>query len=497
MISLEINGIDRTNKVVRGSLRKEDNLNERRDFLRFSVRSYEGNLYTPELGQPVELFDGADVIFGGVVVRVSEEMEGDKVILYRVECTDYSHYLDRYLVVERYNNMTVEDIIADLITNYAPDFTGVNVSCTILVTSITFDRVTMTDALKKLSKMTNYSWYVDYDMDIHFFERSSEAAPFTLTDDGGNHIFDSLEIERDLTQLRNRVYVRGGEAEGVVRSELLSGTGDKLIYPLANKFAEIPDVEVGGVPKTVGVDYLDAEADFDVFWNFSQKYIRFKDTTAPASGTDNIEVTGIPLFKIVMRVEDAASIAQYGIYEFSVTDTTIKSKEEAKQFAIAQLQAYSENIAEGSFETYTAGLRSGQILTIQSDFRDIDEEFLIQKVSFTMISPDVYNYSVTVATLRTVGIIDFLIDMLKVGEEIAGDSDDAVLEKVIFATEEITLDESIVVSKVHNPIAETVTLGEVVASNKDFGTEFVAGPYTPSGPADTKRVFILNGSRLG
>lgn len=497
MISLEINGVDRTSNVKFGTLKKDDNLNERKDSLKFSIRSYTGNEYVPELGQEIELFDGADVIFGGVIVRVSEELEGDKVIVFNVECTDYSQYLDRLLVVERYTNTTVDAIIADLITNYAPDFTGVNVNCPLVVTSVTFDRVTVTEALGKLSKLTNYSWYVDYDMDIHFFERSDESAPFGLTDTAGNHIFDSLKIERDLTQLRNRVYVRGGEIEGEERTELLSGTGDKLTFPLGNKFSGLPTVEVGGVPQDVGVDYLDQEADFDVFWNFTEKYIRFKDTTVPASGTDNIEVTGLPLFNLIMRVEDSASIAQYGVYEFSKTDKTIKSREEAKQYAIAQLQAYAENIAEGTFSTYTSGLRSGQIINVSSVMRDIDEDFLIQKVSFTQVSPTVYRWDVTLATLRTMGIIDFLIGLLQSGEDIAGENSEEVLEKVLFETETITLEEVVVISKVHNPVSETVTLGESNSAQKNHGTQFVAGPYNPSSHADTKRVFILNGSRLG
>lgn len=497
MISLEINGVDKSSNIKFGSIRKDDNLNDRKDVLKFVIRSYEGNSYAPELGQEVELFNDSDLIFGGVIIKISEDMEGDKIINYSVECSDYSFYLDRLLVVERYEDMTVNDIIADLITDYAPDFTGVNVNCPINITTVTFDRITVSEALSKLSKLTNYSWYVDYDMDIHFFEKSGEFSPFDLTDTSGNFIFQSLSIDRDISQLRNRVYVRGGEIEGETRSEFLSGTGVKLTFPLGNKFSSLPTVSVGGVSKTVGVDFLDIEADFDCFWNYQEKYIRFKDTTVPAAASNNIEVTGKPLYNLVMRVEDSASIIKYGLYEFSKTDKTIKSKDEAKQFAVAQLQAYSENIAEASFQTYTSGLRSGQIINIQSDLRGTDEDFLIQKVSFRQISPSDYVWDVTLATLRTMGIIDFLISLLRSGQQIAGENSTEILDKVLFQLEEITITEDVVVSKVHNPMSETITATEASNVQKDLGNKFVAGPYTPSSFSDQKRVFILDGSRVG
>lgn len=393
--------------------------------------------------------------------------------------------------------MAVEDIIEDLVTSYAPDFTTANVNCTVVVATVTFDRITLLDALNKLSKLTNFAFYIDYDKDIHFFQRSAEPAPFSLTDTSGNYIEDTLSISRDLSQLRNRVFIRGGEIEGEERTEKFNGDGEKLTFVLGNKFSSMPTVEVDGSPVTVGVDFIDKEEDFDAFWNYEQKYIRFKDTTVPASGTNNIEVTGTPLFILVMRVEDLASITQYGVYEFAAEDTTIKSRDEAKKFGLAQLEAYAQDIVEGGFKTYTPGLRSGQLLTISSAWRGWTEDFLIQKVSLSMVNNETYIYSVQLATLRTLGIIDFLIDLLMSGKEVVADADSEVLQKVFFQSEPLELQEVVVVSKVHNPQSEDLEIGETVVDNIDFGTEFVAGPYAPTGPSDTKRQFILNGSLLG
>ena len=497
MITVTIDAVDVTAQIKMGSLRKEDNINNKVDRLSFTIESYTGNTFTPALDAEVLLYVDAVKQYGGRVISFNESIQSNKVVSYQIECQDYSQDANRLLIQEQFEDETVEDIIAFLVTNYASDFTVANVSCTIVITSITFDRITLTQALDKLSKLTNFSYYFDYDKDIHFFQRSSEAAPFDLTDTSGNYINDTLEINRDISQLRNRVFIRGGEIRGESRMEPFDGDGTKKIFVLGNKFAELPTVTVGGVSKTVGIDFVDEESTADCFWSFTQKYIRFKDTTIPAAGTNNIEVTGIPLFRLVMRVEDPTSIALYGIYEFTADDSTITTREEAKTFGIAQLEAYADDIIEGSFKTYTPGLRSGQYITIQSDFRGWEESFLIQKVSLSMVNTETYIYTVQLATLRTVGIVDFLINLLLSGKESAGETSTEVLEKVIFETETVTFGEVTAVSLIHDPQTEDVTFTEdTPIVNIDFGTFFVFGPYTSTGPSDQARIFILNGSPL-
>lgn len=494
MISVTIRGEDVTSRIKMGSLSKNDQLNQKVDTLSFSIESYEGNEFIPELDDEVIMEVDSVLQFGGSVMKISHGAESQKVITYDIDCSDYAKEGDRMLIQEQFEEETVDDIIDFIVTNYAPTFTFNNVNCPIVIKTITFDRIPLSQALDKLSKLTNYSYYIDYEKDIHFFAKNDEAAPFNLTDNSNNYIIDSLSLSYDLSQIRNQVFVRGGEIEGTERTEVFSGDGEKVTFVLGNKFARVPTVTVGGSPVTVGVDFIDQEADFDAFWNFEQKYVRFKDTEIPGSGTNNIEVTGIPLFTLVMRVANDASIAKYGVWEFSAEDKTIKSREEAKTFGIAQLQAYAESVVEGSFKTYTPGLRSGQLITITSDFRGTDEQFLIQKVKFQMINPDNYVYTVTLATFRTVGIIDFLIGLLLTGKAAASSGTVETLEKVIFETEEVVFSEDVVTSKVHNPMSETVTFSDSVDTNIDYDPEFVLGPYVPTGH---KRVFILDGSRLG
>jgi hypothetical protein len=412
---LTIDAIDRTNLIEKDSIRKTDNLEESRDTLTFRTLKYQDRGFIPEINQEVELDIDGIKEFGGVIVEVSKKIIAGGIVQYDVICGDYTHYLNRLLVLDRYTDKTVAEIIEEVIDKYADDFTYTNVNCDVSITSVAFNRLTVTACLDKLAKDTNHFWYVDYEKDIHFFPRNENPAPFTVTDTNGNYIQGTLELTDDISQMRNTVYVRGAEERGEERSETYLATADQITFPLANKFADRPEVTVDGSPMTVGVDYLHPEESFDCFWNFNEKYIRFKSDTKPDTD-DEVIITGIPLFPIIVRIIAPDSVSEYGYYEFFKEDKTISTRQEAMLYAKSQLESYKDGIIEGQFETNTPGLRSGQLLTIQSDTLDIDETFLIQAVQFKMLSEDKGHYVVKLATMRTIGIIQVLQDLIRFRE---------------------------------------------------------------------------------
>lgn len=423
-IVVTIDGNDRTGSVVFNTLRKTDNLNQQVDLLTFKVRKYGSLTYVPELGDEVTVEKDSTTIFGGVIVRVTETVKAAHILEYMVECADYSHYLKRQIVTERYENTTIATIIEDLIDNYTDDgFTYDNVVGTQSVASISFNRLTVADCIQKLADALSYSWYVDYDKDIHFFPKNTEAGP-SLSDSSENYIYNSLEIVEDLTQVRNSVLVQGGEAvSDTPRTELFSGDGTRTTFALANKYDSLPTVEVGGSPQTVGVDFLDDDGSFDCMWNFNEKYIRFTAGNEPGAGTNNVEVSGTYLFPIVVSVPSPASQAEFGLYQFAITDKSIRSQNEAIERAYAELQSYQNELYEGEFRTYEDGFRSGQVINIASTQRSKNIDVLIQSVSAAMRDPEgnQFEYLVRFATLKSIGIIDYLQNQLRSKEVIVDD----------------------------------------------------------------------------
>lgn len=430
-----IDGNDRTSSVVFNSLRKTDNINQQVDTLDFKVRKYGSLSFVPSLGDEITVTRDGTKIFGGVIVRITEAVEAANILEYAVQCVDFSQYLKRQLVTERYESQTVSAIISDLVSKYTTDsFTTNNVQGALEIDSFAFNRLTVAECLQKLADAISYVWYVDYDKDIHFFPKNAEGAPFNLSDTSGNYIYNSLKIKQDLSQVRNSVLVQGGEAESSTdRTELFSGDGSRDTFPLANKFSETPTVTVGGSPQTVGVEFLDDDASFDCMWNFNEKYIRFTSGNTPGSGTNNVEVSGKYLFPIVVQVPAPSSASQFGTYEFAITDKSIRSQDEAIDRALAELRGYQNAINEGSFRTYEDGLRSGQVLTIDSTQRGKDIDVLIQSVRAKMRDPlgNQLEYTVQFATLKSIGIIEFLQRQLR-DREIVEDDQETLLNFLPF-----------------------------------------------------------------
>jgi len=495
MITIKIDSVDRSRLVEFGSVRKKDIINQRTDTLEFDIIYHTGQTFRPAPNSEVEMLDGATKIFGGKIHDVQKKIESDNKVRYKVKAKDYSYDLDRQLVIEGYESETVADIITDILTNFTDgSFTETNVICTLTITKVTFNRIPVSEAIQKLADLTGYSWYVDYDKDIHFFEKNTTPAPFDIADGDGKHIPNTLLVNNDLSQIKNRVFIRGGEIEGSSRTEFFDGDGSKLLFRTANKFSSKPTVEVGGTPQTVGVDFLDDEASFDCFWDFNQKYLRFKVGTVPGAGSDNVEVAGIPLYNLVVQVEDPASILQYGVFEFAKIDKTIKSREEAVSYAKAETEAYKNGLIEGGFDTYESGLRSGMIININSTMLNVNEDFLIQSVSFLMITQETFTYKIELATLRTIGIIDFLIGLLKMGDRLIEEKGDEILEKTVFPTEDIEIDDATNINTDDYPQTEAGEIEEAVTVQAlDYAVEFVLGPQLPVG---VKRVFIVDGSRM-
>ncbi|MFW6174038.1 MAG: hypothetical protein ACOC5T_09865 [Elusimicrobiota bacterium] len=482
---IKIDSVDRSDLIQWKSFQVEDNVNDQVNVCSFKM--YSGD-YTPNIGDEVEVLYNGNTIFGGTVYKINRETVSLDKELYEIKCYDYTFELKSQLVIEKYTDETINDIIDDLISNYSSGFTTNNVDADITVESIAFDHDTVVACLEKLSQLTNYYWYVDYDKDIHFFDEYSESADFKLTDTNGKYIYNSLKIKDDLSQIRNRVRIRGGTIVGDSRTEKFDGDGTKDTFSLANKFSSQPTVEVGGVAQDVGTEFLDQDSDYDCMWSYNQKYIRFTDGNVPGSGTNNIEVSGTPEIPIIVQVEDPSSIDEHGVKEFYKKDTSIESSDEAKEFAKAQLSSYSEEVTEGEFRTYEPGLTSGQRIKIESDLRGIDAWYVIQKVKISMHTNTEPIWNVQVATVRTLGIVRFLQELLTSRD--VEERQDEILEKYYIDKQDIEVTETISL-ETEKEDHQSVEVEENIRKDP-FTVVWVLAPYFPSDEDDEKRPFRLN-----
>jgi len=437
-VSLKIANTERSDVVLWGSLKRDNRINNDPDKLTFKMKEGGSQPYKPQIGDEVILEVNGTREFGGVIVRVEEQMTSAFQIEHKVVCDDWVYKLNGQLVTERYENTDVQAVINDVVTNHTSGFTTNEVKGSgISVDSVAFNRLSVAQVLEKLSNLTSYFWYVDYNKDIHFAPKQENEAPFKLTDDTsdsdyGKFVYKSLVKQGDITQIKNKILVEGGEKEGVQRTVTRDGSevSTEGTLNLEYKFAEKPTVKVNSTTQTVGVDFLDDDTSFDVMWSFQQKYLRFTSGNIPTGG-DTIEIIGNPLFPIIVEVPDVQSIGEFGLKEYAIKDRTIRSEDEAIERASAELRTYADTIVEGKFETRTPGLRAGQVMTISDSFRNIDEDVLLQRVQLIPTDPngDVFLYKVQYATLKSIGIIEFLQNQI-LDEELEKNEDEVLLSYI-------------------------------------------------------------------
>lgn len=420
MITITHNGTDITDKVDVASFQINDERNSTRDTLSFTITKSPGG-FTPLLNAEIIVTKNGTRIFGGTILSLETTVDAPPTVNYAVECVDFTHQLDRRLVSERFINQTGTTIIETLMTDYATGFTTTFVNFPATIDRISFNRLTLSQCFDKLARLSNYNWYVDYHKNVHFFARDEEPAPFNITDSSNNYIVSSLRIRSDLSQLRNIVEVIGGEVPVASRTTLHAGDGERTEFPTNFKFDTFPTVEVNGVPKTVGVEYLDTEG-FDCYWSRQEKYVRFDPTAIPPKPTSpaetNITLTGLPLAPLVAIIPDEDSITEFGEFEFSLKENGVRTDEAAISRGIAELEAYAEAITEASFDTYTPGLRSGQLISINSTLHGVSADYVIQSVKFAPY-PNGSEldgvWSVSLASTATMTLVDALRKLL--GEE--------------------------------------------------------------------------------
>lgn len=481
-VLVTITGIDRTSYVVWQSLRIDNNLTKQVDRCTFKIRNTLG--YAPVVGGEVVVTDNGTRVFGGVIVRRTQNSPAVTTVEYNVECSDYTRILDQHLLAETYENMTVGEIITDIAASHLPaGFTTMAVDCDVTVDYIQFKYEPVSDCLRQLAELVGYDWYIDYYMDIYFKSPLANLAPVDVEDDNGTYDNESLIIRLDNSQMRNSILVRGGEYAGTEFTASVRADGKQIVFNLPYKYQDF-EATLTGHPLNIGIDYIDSADSYDALYNFTEKLLRFKPDDRPNQNA-TLSFSGKPMLPVVVRYRDQSLIAATrtaegvgdGVYEYLVVDKSINTQVAARQRAQAEIDTYGETVSEGEFDTETSGFKAGQRVLINSVIRNINEHFIINRVTSTMKTPNSMRYQVSLITTKTMDFIAIMKKLLL-----------AETKKIIIGDDELLdLSESVAESIL---FTATTTVQAV-----DYAVEWVLGDdtYTPTG---FKRVFTVGGGRL-
>lgn len=113
-----IDGTDRTDQVDWKSLNINQAITSQVDTCNFFLKTYGTKTYVPSLNDEVIVENDGVKLFAGIVVSTQQTAKNYDALVTTVVCKDYAQILDRYLVVDSFENKTVGWIINTIMNLY-------------------------------------------------------------------------------------------------------------------------------------------------------------------------------------------------------------------------------------------------------------------------------------------------------------------------------------------------------------------------------------------
>lgn len=438
MYSIVIAGIDRTADVLSSTLTIDDVINDQINSCSLALIDRNSNGIPDVEDEIIITLDDNTIIFGGYIVSSTLRKRDHGVIQIELQASDYTRLLDQNLVHRTYEGMTDKAIIQDFVSRYCPGsgITTTNVIEGVTIDQISFNYIQISEAMRRICEMTGRNWYIDYSKDIHYFPLTTSASPFNI--DSTNNEYSELELKLDNSQLKNRVYVRGGTKLSDQTSYTEKGDGTKRKFVVPDKPHDVT-VKVNGVTKTLGIKNLNLSG-FDFYLNFQEKYIEQDSGGAVLTSSDTFEVLYKYDIPILVAVENTVSILDNGQKEFAIFDKSISTTAAARDRAAAELTDYANSLIEGSFMTYTPGFRTGQYININLSDYGVNDNYLVQRVGAESFGAGNFIYKVEIASAKTIGIIKFLIELLEANKNLIELDDQEVIDELLNVTDSLLSD---------------------------------------------------------
>jgi len=442
--NITINGIDRTADVIAKTLIITDTINDQVNTCNFTLDDLSGNGVPSNDEEIVITLNDGTKIFGGFVVNsfLENKAKGGGAVKIRVKCTDYTRLLDQNLVHKSYLDMTDKAIIEAIIDTYAQGsgITTNNVLEGVTIDQKAFNYIQISEAFRQIAELTGRNWYIDYDKDIHYFPLTTDSTPFDI--DSAENKYWGLNISKDASQIKNRIYVRGGTKLSDATTYLTTGDGEKIHFVLPDKPHSVTvEVDRGGgfVEESVGIKNVDTSG-FKWYLNFQEKYIEQDVEEDVLTSTDTFKLTYEYDIPILVAVENTASIIANGQKEYAIFDKQITTTQSARDRATAELTDYADSIIEGSFKTWETGFVSGQYININLSDYGINDDYIVQKVVAISIGAGTFRYEIFVASAKTLGIIKFLIELLEANKNLIELDDDEVVDELLQSSDSLLSD---------------------------------------------------------
>lgn len=208
---VSINGVDATGRARPKSMTIADVINEAPNACDFLI---DGT--PPVVGADVKVglqnLLTENLLFGGTIRSVNQRYDLTKEFpVWQVSCQDYSYLLNRRKVFGAWIDVSATTVATTILTKYTAGFSGAKIAAGLPAITVTFTGVDVMNAFTEIATLIGGYTFVDYAKVVHLFITEAGTAPDAID---GTH--DSLlnlppvNVATDLSQVRTRVFVKGG-----------------------------------------------------------------------------------------------------------------------------------------------------------------------------------------------------------------------------------------------------------------------------------------------
>lgn len=280
------------------------------------------------------------------------------------------------------------------------------------------------------------------------------VAPITIDGTSGGVMWNTLDIDNNITNLQNSVYVIGGTylkiftAGNTIDSYLTDGVQQS--FPTSYAYTDdTVVVTLDGTPQTIGIlNQVTDPTDFDVLYSSADRNIQFTGG-APSSG-QTVLIFGNAQVPIVANARNNASIVTYGLREGNIVDAKITSVPEAFLRAQAQIAQFGHAVYDLKVTTLVPGCRIGQTILANVPSMGItDYPLVIKRVEATVFAPGAngqLQYQIECIGSDTVTFTDLMTTLLQQEAVQSSPDSSTVSENLVEQEESLTLTETVTIA---------------------------------------------------
>lgn len=327
----------------------------------------------------------------GIITAQSFKESGIKKTTLTV--TDFYYIFQRRIVVERFENMRVSDILKALITKYATEFSTAYIDDTLTeVENFACEYILLSEAITNLmGYLDGWYYYIDQNKAFHLFEDYESDGVRFEKDANGKYNFqrDSLEVDFDAENVVKRVWVVGAEqAASSTVTQVFTCDGVNRYFALAYE-PNYTEVYLDDVLQASLLEENDDEAQAFLI-NKTNRVVFIPDyVETPYTGT--LKVVYNPTVQVIEYFEDSTGDSPY-LLEKVVKNKSITDKMSARSFGRAEIKRVKSITANVRLKTYEMAA-IGQRCFVSIEDYDIYGYFLVTKAQAKCLTSGKVQYT--------------------------------------------------------------------------------------------------------